>query len=152
MTENLRDIHLNSLNGEPVVRIVVISNQEFIDFHVFGEFSVIDGENNTIIPSLKSDLKWRVKIQESKAGSERFHLILYETFHQNRIEEKFKIKKLIIIQNMFWFQEITEPRSMPVKILTGLNRNSIPLFSKKLLDNPEAYWSFLMLNMKMPVK
>jgi stage II sporulation protein D len=91
MTENLRDIHLKSLNGEPVVRIGVISNQEFIDFHVFGEFSVFDSENNTIIPPLKSDMKWRVKIQESKAGTERFKLILYETFHQSRIEEKFKI-------------------------------------------------------------
>ena len=93
MRENPKDINLNTLNGEPVVRIGVIDNQEFIDFHVFGEFSIVDSENNTIIPSLKSDMKWRVKIQESKAGSERFHLILYESFHEQRIEEKFKLKR-----------------------------------------------------------
>ena len=48
MRENPKDINLNTLNGEPVVRIGVIDNQEFIDFHVFGEFSIVDSENNTI--------------------------------------------------------------------------------------------------------
>lgn len=93
MKDNSRDIHLNALHGEPIIRIGIIEAQDFIDFHVFGEFSILDSENNILINKLNSDLKWRVKIKESKAGSERFHLILYETFHKKRIEEKFKIAK-----------------------------------------------------------
>ncbi len=93
MVENVRDIQLKELNDEPVFRIAVVTNQDFIDFQVFGEFSVLDSADKIIIPPTKSDLKWRVKIKESKPGSEEFHLILYESFDKNRIEEKLKIAK-----------------------------------------------------------
>ncbi len=91
MDEQLKDIHLPHRDGEPVFRIGVIEGQEYIDFHVFGEFSVLDSSEKTIISPTTSDLKWRVKIKESKAGSERFRLILYESFHRKNIEEKLQI-------------------------------------------------------------
>jgi stage II sporulation protein D len=90
---NSRDIHLPQINGEPVFRIGVIEGQEYIDFHVFGEFSVIDSSEKVLIDPLNSDIKWRVKIKESKAGSEKYQLILYESFDSKRIEEKLKLAK-----------------------------------------------------------
>ncbi len=91
MEENLKDIHLNHINGEPIFRIGIIEGQEFIDFNVLGEFTVMDSSEKVIIPETNSRLKWRVKIKESKAGSERFRLILYESFNRERIEEKLKL-------------------------------------------------------------
>ncbi len=93
MIENVRDIHLPDLNGEPILRIGVVEEQDFIDFHVFGEFSIIDSSDKILISSIKSNLKWRIKIKESKPGSEVFCLILYESFHENRIQDKLKIAK-----------------------------------------------------------
>ena len=43
--------------------------------------------------AIKSDMKWRVKIKESKNGSEKYRLILYETFDAKRIENKLKIAR-----------------------------------------------------------
>ncbi len=84
-------IDLKDYNGEPLFRIGLFEGQDFIDFRVYGEFSILNAEDKVIIPDIKSDLKWRVKIKESKAGSEKFHLVLYETFHPERIEEKLKL-------------------------------------------------------------
>lgn len=91
MEEILQDIHLEHHHGEPIFRIGTINGQEYIDFHVFGSFSVLDSTEKVLFPSIKSDMKWRVKIKESKAGSEKFRLILYETFEAKRIENKLKI-------------------------------------------------------------
>lgn len=88
-----REIHLSQMNGEPVFRIGVIEGQEYIDFHVFGEFKVVDSSNTTLINPLTSDMKWRVKIKESKPGSEIYRLILYESFDPQRIEEKLQLAK-----------------------------------------------------------
>lgn len=93
MREETKNIQLKELDGEPVFRIGIVQNQEFIDFRVFGEFQVVDAEDNVILPKLKSNLKWRVKIKESKPGSEQFHLILYETFNPDRAEEKLQIAR-----------------------------------------------------------
>jgi len=56
-------------------------------------FSIYDEEGNLLEDNISSDLKWRVKIKESKAGTERFRLSLYETYNENRIQEKLEIAK-----------------------------------------------------------
>ncbi len=91
MPDNVNDINLNHQNGEPIFRIGVIEGQEYIDFYVFGEFSVIDSAGIVLIPPVNSKLKWRVKIKESKPGSQRFRLILYESFDAQRIAKKLKL-------------------------------------------------------------
>ncbi len=91
MTEEIRSIKLPEKNGEPVFRIGILENQNFLDFKVMGKFSVCDAEGNVLIENITSDLKWRVKIKESRAGKEVYHLILYQSFHRDRIEEKLKI-------------------------------------------------------------
>lgn len=88
-----REIHLSQMNGEPVFRIGIIEGQEYIDFHVFGEFKVVDSSDTTLINPITSDMKWRVKIKESKPGSEIYRLILYESFNPQRIEEKLTLAK-----------------------------------------------------------
>jgi SpoIID/LytB domain protein len=91
MVETPKDIYLKHHEGEPVFRIGVIEGQEYIDFHVFGKFSVIDSTDKIMFSGIKSDMKWRVKIKESKIGSEKYRLVLYETFDAKRIEGKLKI-------------------------------------------------------------
>ncbi len=93
MPDKTTEIHLKNLGDEPVFRIGVVEAQEHIDFRVLGEFSILDSSDNVIFTGLNSSLKWRVKIKESRAGSERYHLILYETFNSSRIEQKLKIAK-----------------------------------------------------------
>lgn len=93
MDDQIKDIQLNQLNGEPVFRIGILYGQDYLDFRVFGDFSVVNAEGETLIPNLKSNLKWRVKVKESKMGEEIFHLILYETFHKERIEEKLQVAR-----------------------------------------------------------
>ena len=88
-----REIHLSHINSEPVFRIGVIEGQEYIDFHVFGEFSIIDSSEKVLINPLSSDIKWRVKIKESKAGEEKYHLLLSESSDLQKIEEKLKLAK-----------------------------------------------------------
>ena len=90
---NSREIHLSHINGEPVFRIGVIEGQEYIDFHVFGEFSIVDSSEKVLINPLSSDIKWRVKIKESKAGEEKYHLLLSESSDLQKIEEKLKLAK-----------------------------------------------------------
>ena len=91
MEETQKEIHLKHLNGEPIFRIGTIEGQEYIDFHVFGSFSVLDSTDKVLFSSIQSDMKWRVKIKESKSGSEKFRLMLYETFDAKRCESKLKI-------------------------------------------------------------
>jgi SpoIID/LytB domain protein len=93
MTDNSIEIYLTDLRGEPILRIGIIEAQEYIDFHVFDEFSIFDSANKVIIPNLRSDLKWRVKIKESKGGTDIYRLILYESFDEKRIEDKLSIAK-----------------------------------------------------------
>ena len=93
MVETSKDIHLNHHDGEPIFRIGVVEGQEYIDFHVFGTFSVMDSSDKIMFSAIKSDMKWRVKIKESKNGSEKYRLILYETFDAKRIENKLKIAR-----------------------------------------------------------
>jgi len=88
-----REIHLSHINSEPVFRIGVIEGQEYIDFHVFGEFSIVDSSEKVLINPLSSDIKWRVKIKESKAGEEKYHLLLSESSDLQKIEEKLKLAK-----------------------------------------------------------
>ena len=91
MLETSKDIHLNHHDGEPIFRIGVIEGQEYIDFHVYGTFSIMDSSDKVMFSAIKSDMKWRVKLKESKIGNEKFRLILYETFDAKRIETKLKI-------------------------------------------------------------
>ncbi|NOX36142.1 MAG: SpoIID/LytB domain-containing protein [Calditrichaeota bacterium] len=93
MQEEIREIHLNDRDGEPIFRIGLFEGQDFIDFKVMGTFSVEDAEGNVLIKDVNSDLKWRVKIKQSRPGAERYYLILYESFHKERIQEKYEIAK-----------------------------------------------------------
>ena len=93
MKNEIREIHLKELNGEPIFRIGLFDDQEYLDFRVFGKFSLQDEEGNDLIKNIKSNLKWRIKIKESKPGKEVFHLYLYESYHKDRIEKKLEIAK-----------------------------------------------------------
>lgn len=95
MGNSNKEIHLPEQNGEPIIRVGLFENQEFIDFKILGKFNVQDSEGNILIKNINSDLVWRVKVKESKPGKESYHLVLYETFKKERIEEKLKQAKLI---------------------------------------------------------
>ncbi|GAB4368434.1 MAG: hypothetical protein Kow0042_09620 [Calditrichia bacterium] len=86
-------IHLKEINNEPIFRIGIVEGQEFIDFKVFGEFTIVDASEKVLIDNIKSNLKWRVKIKDSKVGRENFHLDLYESYSKQRIEEKLRIAR-----------------------------------------------------------
>jgi SpoIID/LytB domain protein len=91
MGDQVKELHLPHLNGEPIVRIGTIQGQEYLDFHVLGEFSILDSSEKMILDAVDSDLKWRVKMKDNRAGSEKFRLILYETFDRKRVEKKLSI-------------------------------------------------------------
>ncbi|HQU73461.1 MAG TPA: SpoIID/LytB domain-containing protein [Calditrichia bacterium] len=86
-------IDLPHLNGQPIFRIGLFSGQEHIDFRVEGKFKIQDGDKNDLITDIRSDIKWRIKIKESRPGKERFFLLLYESHSKEAAEEKFKIAK-----------------------------------------------------------
>lgn len=95
MESSGRKIHLKHLKGQPLFRISVFRGQEYVDFKVMGKFNVEDGEGNEIIRKVKSSLKWRVKIKESKPGKSRYFLVLYESFDKARVEQKLKLAQHI---------------------------------------------------------
>jgi hypothetical protein len=88
MENHMKEIHLKHLNGQPVFRIGLFENQEFVDFRVMGRFSLMDGDDNELVRKIDSDLKWRIKIKESRPGKERFYLVLYESFNKEQVEGK----------------------------------------------------------------
>ncbi|GAB4333976.1 MAG: hypothetical protein Kow0037_12390 [Calditrichia bacterium] len=90
MKNHAKSIHLKTRDGEPIVRIGLVEGQDYIDFRTSGEFDILDAENEPIIENVKSKLKWRVKIKESKPGQEQYYLKLYETHNREEIEEKLK--------------------------------------------------------------
>ncbi len=95
MENSGKKIQLRENKGQPIFRIGLFEGQEHVDFRVMGKFSVQDEDGNELIKKVKSDLKWRVKIKESKPGKERFFLIVYETFDKKLAEEKLKkVKKI----------------------------------------------------------
>ncbi len=79
---------LKTHDGQPVFRIGIFNGQEYIDFRVMGKFSVMDREGNQLISNVESDLKWRVKIKESRPGKEHYFLIVYESYHKAQAEQK----------------------------------------------------------------
>jgi SpoIID/LytB domain protein len=87
----MRQIHLKHLNSQPLFRIGLFEDQEFIDFRVMGKFSLMDSEGKELIKNVKSDLKWRIKIKESRFGKERFFLVLFESFNRELVEQKLEI-------------------------------------------------------------
>ncbi len=90
MASNAQAIHLKTIDGQPVFRIGLFKNQELLDFRVYGAFSVADGDDKILIDNVKTDLKWRVKIKDSKPGKEHYFLILYEAFKKELAEAKLK--------------------------------------------------------------
>lgn len=95
MKNSGKEIHLKHLNGQPIFRIGLFEGQEFVDFRVMGRFSVRDARDEEVISGIESDLKWRIKIKESRAGKERYFLVLYESFNLKLAEEKLKIARQI---------------------------------------------------------
>ncbi len=95
MKNKINDIHLQDRNGEPVFRIGIIENQEYLDFRVDGTFSIYDGAGNLLNSKIKSNLKWRVKISESRPGSEVFHLILFESYNYERAQKQLEIARQV---------------------------------------------------------
>jgi len=95
MEEEKREIQLKELNGEPIFRIGLFENQDYIDFKITGKFNLEDANGNVLIKNIKSNLVWRVKIKESRPGKETYHIVLYETFDEKRIQEKFEQAKQI---------------------------------------------------------
>jgi stage II sporulation protein D len=98
MKDQPQKITLKNQDCEPVFRIGVIEGQEYIDFRVEGKFSILDENENPIINNITSSIKWRVKIKESKAGTEHYQLILCESFNWNKIQEKLEIAQKIDLE------------------------------------------------------
>ena len=95
MDNSVQTIQLKHLNHQPLFRIGLFGGQEYIDFRVMGKFSLQDGEEIERHKKIKSDLKWRVKIKESKPGKDRFFLVLYESFDAKAAEAKLKLAQNI---------------------------------------------------------
>ncbi len=91
--EKNQEIYLKDLNGEPIFRIGLFEGQDYIDFRVSGEFNIVDAEDKPIISGINTNLKWRVKIKDSKPGNEQFNLLLYETFNPDRIDERLEVAR-----------------------------------------------------------
>jgi stage II sporulation protein D len=95
MDNEIKDFHLKELNNEPLLRIGIFDSQEYADFKVMGSFAVQDDDGNDLIKSIDSELKWRVKIKDSKLGRENFLLVLFESFDKELAEEKLSHAKKI---------------------------------------------------------
>jgi len=95
MDNEIKDFHLKELNGEPLLRIEIFDSQEYLDFKVLGKFTVQDHEGNNLLKSIDSDLKWRIKIKDSKAGREKYFLVLFESHIKSLVEKKLNIAKQI---------------------------------------------------------
>ena len=95
MDNDIKDFHLNALNEEPLLRISIFDSQEYLDFKAMGKFTIQDDDGNDLIKSINSDLKWRIKIKESRSGKEKYFLVLFESFDKEMVEEKLEIAKKI---------------------------------------------------------
>lgn len=91
MENSSEKYQLEQINGQPVFRIGLFKDQEHIDFRVMGEFSLCDGENTVLVTNIQSDLKWRIKIKESKPGKEEYFLIVYASFNRGLAEKKLRL-------------------------------------------------------------
>lgn len=91
MENSVTKIQLNLQNDQPIFRIGVFESQEYVDFKVDGKFTVTDGNGNTQIKNVSSDLKWRVKIKESQPGKDSYFLVLYESSDKEAVEAKMEI-------------------------------------------------------------
>ena len=88
MAKNIQRIDLKTVNDEPVFRIGLFEGQDFIDFRVEGKFNVENENGEVLIKNVESDLKWRIKIKESRPGKEHYFLILYEALDEKKVLEK----------------------------------------------------------------
>lgn len=88
MENGTQKIVLKHRNGQPLFRVNIFDNQEYVDFKISGKFNVEDEEGNVVIKNVKSSLKWRIKIKESKSGKYRYFLVLYESFNKEQAEQK----------------------------------------------------------------
>ncbi len=95
MDNDVKRIDLKLLNNQPVFRIGLFNGQEHIDFRIMGKFHVEDGDGNELVPVTESNLKWRVKIKDSKPGKESYFLVLFEAFDRETVEAKLDIARKI---------------------------------------------------------
>lgn len=95
MDSDIRDFHLKEMNNEPSLRISIFDSQEYLDFKSMGKFNIQDDEGNDLLKSINSNLKWRIKIKESRPGKEKYFLVLFESFDEELVEEKLEIAKKI---------------------------------------------------------
>ena len=86
-------IQLKERDNQPVFRIGLFTGQEHIDFRVMGKFHLEDENGKELLKPMKSDLKWRVKMRDSRPGKEAFFLVLYESFKREDAEKKLEIAK-----------------------------------------------------------
>lgn len=95
MDSEIKDFHLDELYNEPLLRIGIFDSQDYLDFKSMGKFTIQNDEGKDLLKSINSDLKWRIKIKESKSGKEKFFLVLFESFDKELVEEKLKIAQRI---------------------------------------------------------
>jgi len=93
MAKNIQRIDLKTVNDEPVFRIGLFEGQDFIDFRIEGKFNVENENGEVLIKNVESDLKWRIKIKESRPGKEHYFLILYEALDEKKILEKLELAR-----------------------------------------------------------
>ncbi len=86
---------LKQVNGEPVFRVGLFRNQEHVDFKVMGKFSLQDETGADLVKKISSDLKWRVKIKDSKPGKEQFFLVIFDSFSKEVAEQQLKKVKAL---------------------------------------------------------
>ena len=54
---------LQKKQNEPTLRLNIASVKNRMDFLVFGEFSIVDNQNQIVMGKLSSDLRWRAKLE-----------------------------------------------------------------------------------------
>ena len=84
MDNDIRDFHLKEQNEQPLLRISIFDSQEYLDFKAMGKFTIQDDDRNDLLKSINSDLKWRIKIKESRSGKKKYFLVLSSGFSSCR--------------------------------------------------------------------
>lgn len=75
-------------NNTPIVKVGISDSENNIDFKIDGRFLILDKNNNVIMDNIKSDLKWRIKVENAKKAEFKYGILLKE-FVKKENAEKF---------------------------------------------------------------
>ncbi len=69
---------LMNKEGMPIVRVGIIDNENVVDFKVDCKFLILDKNDNVIMDSVESRLKWRVKVEKDEKAKFKYGILLNE--------------------------------------------------------------------------